>query len=216
MSFIKKFNSGVASAFGSVGGLLNAITGVTEQQDRTYEQQKKAMEAQNAYNTYMYNLSNQYNTPAAQLARMAEAGIEINPTAYALGSGNLSNTASTVSSASGFQGSGSPAGNPITSLMGVAQGIQGLKNAKADYQLKQETQDRTALETDIMRHNLKYGQDHNLPVGSMPGIDATLASFVNRGLTDASKGGSMTSNKPFGWLGKFAERFNNDFSKWFK
>lgn len=168
MSFLK-------SSLGSVGGILNAITGVSD----STKEQKKMMDAQNAYNTYMWNLSNEYNTPAAQLARMKEAGIDINPTSYALGTGNLSNTASTVSSAGGFVGS--PAGNPVSMLMGVAQGIQGLKNAKADYQLKKTTNDRTELENQIMSHNLKYGQDHNLPVGSVPGMDATMAQFVNSG-----------------------------------
>lgn len=131
MGFLSSFNSGVASAFGSVGGLLNGITGVTESQDRTYKQQQRAMDSQNAYNMYMWNLQNQYNSPASQLARMREAGIDINPTSYALGTGNLSNTAALVGSASGFSGSGSPAGNPISSLMGMASGIQGIRESKA-------------------------------------------------------------------------------------
>lgn len=185
-SIVKKITKPVSKILDPVldivGSGLNSVTGVNSQMEKQYEQQIDAMEKQNAYNLYMWNLQNDYNTPAAQLARMREAGVDVNPLSYALGTGNLSNTAGSVSSASGFSGSGSPAGNPITSLMGVAQGVQGLKNAKADYQLKQETQARTALETDIMRHNLKYGQDHNLPVGSVPGLSATGAQYINEGV----------------------------------
>ena len=184
---MRKFNSGFADGFGAIGGLLNGLTGVTEQSERTYTQQQKSMEAQNAYNTYMWNLANAYNTPTAQLARMAEAGIDINPTSYALGTGNLSNTAGVVSSASGFSGSGSPAGNPITMAMGVAQGVQNIKNAQADYDLKLDTKDRLSVEIAQMKHNLKYAQDHNLPVNSMPGTDATVASVINKGLTYVPK-----------------------------
>ena len=107
MSFLRKVQKAVSPVAKGMGGLLNDMTGVTGQMDKSYAQQKAMMD-----------LQNQYNSPAAQLARMAEAGIEINPTSYALGTGNLSNT-----SASGFAGSGSPAGNPITMAMGVAQGI---------------------------------------------------------------------------------------------
>lgn len=131
MGLMSKISKGFADAVSPIGGLLNGITGVSEQTDRTYYQQQKAMDSQNDYNTYMWNLANQYNTPQAQLARMADAGIDINPTSYALGTGNLSNTAGVVTSASGFSGSGSPAGNPITMAMGVANGIQGIRESKA-------------------------------------------------------------------------------------
>lgn len=169
-----------------VGDTINGLTGVNSQMDKSYQQQTEAMNAQNAYNTQMWNLQNQYNSPVAQLARMAEAGIDINPISYALGTGNLSNTAALVGSAGGFAGNGSPAGNPISMLMGMASGIQGVKESKArvenmDVQhdnIVQQT-NATKLENDIRRHNLNYAENHNLPVGSMPGTDASLAGFMN-------------------------------------
>lgn len=125
------WSSAIGKAFGSVGSLMNSITGTTGQMDKSYKQQMSAMNMQNAYNTKMWNMQNEYNSPVSQFARMREAGIDINPTSYALGTGNLSNTAVKVDSAGGFAGSGSPAGNPISMLMGVASGVQGLKESKA-------------------------------------------------------------------------------------
>ena len=161
----------------SIGNVLNDVTGVTS-----------SMNAQNKYNTQMWNLQNEYNTPSAQLARMREAGIDINPTSYALGTGNLSNTATHVSS-----GSGSPAGNPITALMGMASGIQSIRESKQRTENLEEqnvnimeeglnlltrgTQMR--LTNDIMRHNLAYAQKHGLPVNSVPGLESSGASLVN-------------------------------------
>lgn len=141
MSFLSKTVSAIGGLLGGTGSALNKITGVDSQTEKTYKQQKEMMDAQNAFDLKMWNLQNQYNTPAAQFARMADAGIDINPTSYALGTGNLSNTAGLVTSHSGFSGSGSPAGNPVSMLMGVAQGIQDLKNAKADYKLKEISRD---------------------------------------------------------------------------
>lgn len=122
----------LSNTFSGIGTFLNDITGVTSQQNRTYKQQRESAAYQNAYNTQMWNLQNQYNTPVAQLARMREAGIDINPTSYALGTGNLSNTATFVGSENGFSGSGSPAGNPITSAVNIANGISEFNNRNAN------------------------------------------------------------------------------------
>ena len=115
----------------SLGSALNSITGITSQQNKTYSQQMQATAYQNAYNNQMWRAQNEYNTPSAQLARMRDAGIEINPTSYALGTGNLSNTATFVGSENGFSGSGSPAGNPISMALGVANGIADIQNRNA-------------------------------------------------------------------------------------
>ena len=146
MSLFKSISKGFSSLgnaftgkggdyYNGIGSALNKLTGSEKAMKDTYKQQMSAMNAQNAYNTMMWNLQNEYNSPSAQLARMADAGIEINPTSYALGTGNLSNTAALVGSDSGFAGSPSPSGNPITALMGMAQGIQGIRESKAREEL---------------------------------------------------------------------------------
>lgn len=190
MSFggLGSFFSGIMSP---VGGLLNGLTGVTDQQDRTYRQQQEAMRDQNKYNLAMWNLQNEYNSPASQLARMREAGVDINPTSYALGTGNLSNTAAHIDSASGFAGSGSPAGNPISMAMGVASGLQGIdeSNQRIDNMKEQNTNlmqeglnlitrgtgmrlqnQSQRLNNAIARHNLKYGKKYNKPVGYVSSV----------------------------------------------
>lgn len=198
----KSFGKVTGGFFDPIGEAINGLTGVNSSMDKSYQQQMSAMKAQNAYNTYMWNLQNQYNSPQAQLARMAEAGIDINPTSYALGTGNLSNTASLVGSASGFSGSGSPAGNPITMAMGVAQGIQGVRESKQRVENMKEQNtnlmeqgnilfnqmEGSRLANEIARHNLQYAQAHNMPVNSVPSIDSSSASWLNELLTTLKKG----------------------------
>ena len=111
----------------SVGDVLNGLTGVNSSMDKSYDQQRKMMQEQNAFNRMMWNLENEYNSPSAQIARLAQAGIDVNPMTYAVGNGNMTSMASSLQSANGFSGDGSPAGNPVNMLMGVASGIQGLK-----------------------------------------------------------------------------------------
>lgn len=185
------WSSAIGKAFGSVGSLMNSITGTTGQMDKSYKQQMNAMNMQNAYNTRMWDLQNEYNSPASQLARMREAGIDINPTSYALGTGNLSNTAVKVDSAGGFAGSGSPAGNPISMLMGVANGIQGYRETqqRIDNMKEQNTNlmqeglnlitkgtgmrlqnQSQRLNNEIARHNLAYGKKTGRPVGYVSSV----------------------------------------------
>lgn len=109
-----------SKALGKVGGLLNDMTGVTDSADRAYSQ-----------NVALWNMQNQYNTPAAQIARMREAGIDVNPMTYAVGNGNMSTVASSPSPASvGVSGV-----NPISAVMSVVSGIQDLKRRDLENQL---------------------------------------------------------------------------------
>lgn len=59
------------SALGSfVGGMFN-LAG----QHASFEQQKQLLEQQNQYNLEMWNMQNEYNSPAAQMRRFEEAGL---------------------------------------------------------------------------------------------------------------------------------------------
>lgn len=110
-----------------VGSLLNGITGVTDTANESYKASKRLMNMENANNIALWNMQNEYNTPAAQIARMKEAGIDVNPMTYAVGNGNMSTTASSVSTATPHMPVYSGAGNPITTLMGVLHGIKDLE-----------------------------------------------------------------------------------------
>lgn len=185
------FFSGKNSAFeGMIGDTLNGLTGINSQMNKSYQQQIASMALQNAYNKNMWNLQNEYNSPASQLARMREAGIDVNPTSYALGTGNLSNTSALVNSEAGFSGSGSPAGNPISMLMGMASSIQGIRESKArtdnlevqNGNLKEVTE-ATALDNAIKRHNLAIGKDTNMPVGQVPSVFGVHGNMNDIGRT---------------------------------
>lgn len=185
------------SILSKVGNILNDLTGVNS-----------ARKAENEYTTQMWHAANEYNSPSAQLARMAEAGIDINPTAYALGANNLSNTTNAVSSAHG-----SPAGNPISTLMSVASGamgiagsLQALMNAgemntilheqginemiRGNNLLSQGASIK--VNNDIARHNLAIGQATNRPVGYTPTMTGDPLAY-------GSQVGEAVGNIIAGW-----------------
>lgn len=153
--------------FSKVGKILNDITGVTETADRSYQDQVN-----------LWNMQNQYNTPAAQIARMKEAGIDVNPMTYAVGNGNMSTTASSISSPS-YSGSGV---NPIAQVMAVMNGMADVRNK--------------GLEGQIMDQNLQWAKKNNLPVGQMPSIEKTAGELVHstvNSLRDQGFVGTMKS-----------------------
>lgn len=157
-----------------IGGLLNNVTGVTDIANRSYQDQVK-----------LWNMQNQYNTPAAQLARMKEAGIDVNPMTYAVGNGNMSTTAGSISSPS-YSGSGV---NPIAQAMAVMNGIADVRNK--------------GLEAQIMDQNLQWAKKNNLPVGQMPSIEKTAGELVNSTVNSVkNKGFKGTAKSFWHWLTK--------------
>ena len=102
------------------GGTLNDLTGSTDMLKKEY-----------ANNVALWNMQNEYNTPAAQIARMKAAGIDVNPLTYAVGNGNMSTTASNISAPS----VGASGINPIASLVSVLSTISDLRlrDAQAGY-----------------------------------------------------------------------------------
>lgn len=200
MSFLSGLSDYYGGLFGGVGNILNKMTGTSGQMDKSYKQQMASAQYQNAYDKYMWNLQNEYNSPSSQLARMKEAGIDINPTSYALGTGNLSNTATFAGSENGFSGSGSPAGNPISMLMGVANGIQGIKesDARVNNLVAQNDNlhvqnDATRIDNQIKRHNLGVAEETGMPVGETP----DLWRVTGQRLSTYSKG-DVKALKQFG------------------
>lgn len=103
-----------------VGSMMNNLSGSTDM-----------LRQEMANNIQLWNMQNQYNTPSAQVARMAAAGINVNPMTYAVGNGNMTTTATNISAPS----VGASGINPIASLMGVISGLKDLKMAgvNADY-----------------------------------------------------------------------------------
>lgn len=111
-----------------VGGTMNAATGVSHTAKQSYNQSLALMDKEYANNIKLWNMQNEYNTPSAQIARMKEAGVDVNPMTYAVGNGNMSTTAGSISSATPHMPSYSAAGNPISALMSVLNGVEDYKS----------------------------------------------------------------------------------------
>ena len=127
-------------------------------------------------------MQNEYNTPAAQIARMREAGIDVNPMTYAVGNGSMATTAGSISPGT-YASSGV---NPISTAMSMMSGIKELtaKDAQIDQTKTNTEQTRMAMypalskmyqEIDaqeirnaVDRHNLNWAKRHNMPVGQVP------------------------------------------------
>lgn len=121
-------NNGLFNFPGEIGSFMNDITGSTDAAKQTYKYSQKAADADMLRSIQLWNLQNEYNTPAAQIARMQAAGIDVNPMTYALGSGGMSTSAGSISAPSTGGATVSPNGiNPFQAAMSVISGIQELQ-----------------------------------------------------------------------------------------
>lgn len=121
-------NLGALNLGNYVGSLLNDFTGSSDAAKQTYKYSQQAADADMVRSIQLWNLQNQYNTPAAQIARMQAAGIDVNPMTYALGSGGMSSVAGSISAPSTGGATVSPNGiNPFQAAMSVIAGIQELQ-----------------------------------------------------------------------------------------
>lgn len=118
MDWSDSVSAGIGGGFGLIGSALN------------YHFQSKLMEQQNKYNLEMWKLQNEYNSPAAQMQRYQEAGL--NP---ALMYGQV-----TPGNATNAPHMGTPQAPKLSRDMaelGKLFNIEGLKQAIADTKTKQ-------------------------------------------------------------------------------
>lgn len=116
MDWSQPVSGAVGGAFGLLGGYLN------------YRYQTRLAEQQNQYNLDMWNLQNEYNSPAAQMRRYQEAGL--NP---ALMYGQV--TPGNATSAPAQHVPNAPDFRDLRELA-KAFNIEGIKQAIADTRLK--------------------------------------------------------------------------------
>lgn len=87
-----------------------------------FERENYFVDKANAFNEYMYNKQNEYNTPEAQMARMKAAGINPLLAAGAI-AGNGSTAAQPAAGAQGTAGMNTANINPIEQFMNIAKGL---------------------------------------------------------------------------------------------
>lgn len=122
--------SGISNSVGSFGGAVgNILSGITggyfqrKQMKRQYQYQRQLMNEQYSLNLQQWNRENEYNSPAAQMARLKEAGLNTN---LMYGDGSAGNAGS-------FQVGtpGAPSGNVSYPRGDV--GISSLASAQQEY-----------------------------------------------------------------------------------
>lgn len=108
-----------------IGSLISTIGAANAN-----KQQAKENEKNRQWSEYMWNKANEYNTPAAQLQRWQDAGIEVNPNAL------LQNGGNSLASYSGNLGTDNSYENPAK---GFNLGFIEAKNLKNQTELKDST-----------------------------------------------------------------------------
>lgn len=153
MSFVTKFAS-------KVGSQLNRITGVTEATNKA-----------NAQELAMWNLNNEYNTPAQQMQRLKDAGL--NPAlVYGTGSSVATGVSKSAPQAHS-ESAGFAALSSLLSAISLGQDIQakGQENA-------------------IRSYNLEYAREQSLPYGAQPDPWERRAAVINNAVQDIFGSGS--------------------------
>lgn len=163
--------------FSSIGGVLNDVLGTTS-----------AMKAQNRQQWAMWNAQNAYNTPAAQMERLKEAGL--NPMlVYGHGS-VVGNTAGSMSAAAGSSGGGAGLlGAIVKSPWAAVKMYQDLKlgqeqidQVKANKAVALATAGKINAEADILRNQI----DNTVPGMDIGGSKGPIEKVI-RGVYGVNK-----------------------------
>lgn len=115
VSKLGSFGSGITSLFGSQSSARKAMDRWREQVTYSSALQKQLMDYQNDINVQNWNMQNAYNSPAAQVQRYKDAGL--NTSLIYGGSGAVSGNAETVASPSGASLSSGVDGKVSSGLM---------------------------------------------------------------------------------------------------
>nr|QGT50721.1 hypothetical protein Elusimicrob1349_1910 [uncultured Elusimicrobia bacterium] len=118
-SFVKKVGG---SSFGKALGLNDSYGAITD--PIGFLTGENAAKAQNEQQLQWWNMQNEYNSPAAQMARYKAAGLNPNLVSGQISSGN----ASSVGSAAAGDGGA----NSLSKVSSTVAAIYGLKGMKAD------------------------------------------------------------------------------------
>lgn len=179
-------SSGIASGLASFGGdILSGMLSNTAA--------KKAATTASQREMTMWNAQNAYNTPAAQMERLREAGL--NPM-LVYGQGAVSNASGSFSSAPKASSPSYNIGSPIQASytarkMGqdIQLGQEQVGQIKESKRLLAAQVANQMVENGIKQYNLEYANKHGLPYGAAPNVaSSTLGAFGGvGGLGDSIK-----------------------------
>ena len=132
-----------------VGSAISGAFGMAGEKLR-YENEKELASQQNQYNLDMWRMQNEYNSPAAQMQRFKEAGLNPN-LIYGQGSNGNSQTAPHMVTP------GAADYTEHMSKLGQLFNVAGLMSAVEDYHIKREKAQQEAIKTqdDLNKLNAK-------------------------------------------------------------
>lgn len=146
----------------------------------------------------MWNMTNAYNSPASQMQRLKEAGLNPN---LVYGSGNVVGNAAGTVNAPSTRGS-QKINNPISALLTAQQlkvNNENILNLQAEREVRQSTFYNNMIEAGIRAHNLRIARKRGLPVGASYNPITMMYQFWN-GLGNAIEEDRKLVNDTFGNL----------------
>lgn len=150
----------LSKAFNKVGGAVNSLLGGSAAAEDAYKYNMQAVEYQNAY-----------NTPAQQMARLREAGLNPN---LVYGSGSVSGNLSTAPTGN-YQSRGGNLFDVLGGVLGAYDAYQSAELKKANAEYAKNNAEYVKAQKDIAEHNLESAGNSPFPVG-----DTSFAANVYR------------------------------------
>ena len=181
--------------FSAIGSVLSSNAGVAGIQaganfaQAMWQNTQNKKAATRAYNreVALWNMNNEYNTPAMQVQRLKDAGL--NP-ALVYGTGASVATGNSKGAAHAPQAA--PAANPRFDLLSALQFGQDMKlksaqtqqveansaNMRAQTDVIKAQKDKLQVANDIATYNLEWAKKHGYPVGTQPSLFSRYANDI--------------------------------------
>lgn len=166
-----------------VGSFLSAEVN-RRSQERSFQQQKELQNDAQNYNTLMFDMTNAYNSPVAQMARFKAAGLNPN-----LIYGMMANTATAPSISAGSAPSPAQMSAPSmleTSQIGLLDAQK--RNIDADTDLKLAQSDMERFEKEYKDTVTRYFDEQRTASEYQHGLSAAIDNFTRGFKPDIQKG----------------------------
>lgn len=148
------FDEAFGSPLDKLGGGLKDALGDAWKEFTGEAAQERLMKLQNQYNVDNWKMQNEYNTPAAQMLRYAEAGLNPN---LIYGQSNLAGSVGSVSHGAVKSGM-----DMVGTVLSMLTGMQDLKNMKAQQSLTTQQAEFTKEQTRRYAHDTDWLESNGL------------------------------------------------------